>query len=145
MLRERGVDTMLSLRLAVEGGRITEAESLIIAADSRIVGHQAEDLTSHDANGARTIPVVERNSRFEILAAADAYFRGFETNGTKEYIPAPLLPETDRRENGILYTNTAIGNLRVSTARSGFDAGNFKGMQVRDRRYPVVDLETGAS
>src|SRR6185369_8022820 len=26
----------------------------------------------------------------------------------------------------------------------GFDAGRFKGMQVRDRRYPVVDSETGA-
>ena len=32
----------------------------------------------------------------------------------------------------------------LSTARSGFDAGRFKGMQVRDRRYPVVDSETGA-
>ncbi len=29
--------------------------------------------------------------------AADAYFRGFETNGTPQYIAAPLLPETDRR------------------------------------------------
>ena len=74
----------------------------------------------------------------------DAFFRGFETNGTPEYIPAPLLPEADRRENGILYTNTKIGNSMLSTARSGFDAGRFKGMQVRDRRYPVVDSETGA-
>ena len=32
----------------------------------------------------------------------------------------------------------------LSTAHSGFDAGRFKGMQVRDRRYPVVDSETGA-
>jgi hypothetical protein len=59
---------------------------------------------------------------------------GFETNGTPEY----------RRERGILYTNTKIGNSMLSTARSGFDAGRFKGMQVRDRRYPVVDSETGA-
>ncbi len=59
---------------------------------------------------------------------------GFETNGTPEY----------RRENGILYTSTKIGNSMLSTARSGFDAGRFKGMQVRDLRYPVVDAETGA-
>ena len=58
-------------------------------------------------------------------------------------IAAPLLPETDRRENGILYTNTLIGDNAVSTARSGFDAGNFSGMQVRDRRYPIVDSQTG--
>jgi len=44
----------------------------------------------------------------------------------------------------ILYTHTKIGNSMLSTARSGFDAGRFKGMQVRDRRYPVVDSETGA-
>jgi hypothetical protein len=117
---------------------------MISPGDSKIVGHQPEDLGQPPRSWTRTIPVTERNSRFEILAAADAYFRGFETNGTPQYIPAPLLPETDRRENGILYTNTRIGNAMVSTARSGFDAGNFKGMKVRDRRYPVVDLETGA-
>jgi hypothetical protein len=144
VLKERGLETLLSLRLKVEAGRITEIESLIIAGDSRIVGYQPSDLKQPDRIWSRAIPAVERNSRFEMLAAADAYFRGFETNGTKEYIPAPLMPDTDRRENGILYTNTRIGNLVTSTARSGFDAGNFKGMQVRDRRYPVVDLDTGA-
>ncbi|HTR00686.1 MAG TPA: hypothetical protein VMH83_11870, partial [Candidatus Acidoferrum sp.] len=141
---ERGLDTLLSLRLKVENQKVTEVEAMVIAGDSKIVGHQPEDLTQPSRLWTRTIPVVERNSRFEIIAAAEAYFRGFETNGTSQYIAAPLLPETDRRENGILYTNTSIGKMKVSTARSGFDAGNFKGMQVRDRRYPVVDSETGA-
>lgn len=144
VLRERGLETLLSLRLKVEAGLITEVETLIIPGDSRIVGYQQEDLTEPSRLWMRSIPVPERNSRFELLAAADAYFRGFETNGTPEYIPAPLLPEADRRENGILYTNTRIGNSNLSTARSGFDEGRFRGMQVRDRRYPVVDSETGA-
>jgi hypothetical protein len=144
VLPERGVETMISLRLKVENKLITEVEALVIAGDSKIVGHQPEDLKQPHRSWSRSIPVSERNSRFEILAAADAYFRGFETNGTPQYIAAPLLPETDRRENGILYTNTRIGDSVVSTARSGFDAGRFKGMQVRDRRYPVVDMETGA-
>lgn len=144
VLKERGLEALLSLRLKVEAGRITEVEALIIPGDSRIVGYQQEDLTTPSRLWSRSIPVPERNSRFELLAAADAYFRGFETNGTSDYIPAPLLPEADRRENGILYTNTKIGDSMLSTARSGFDAGRFKGMQVRDRRYPVVDSETGA-
>jgi hypothetical protein len=144
VLKERGLEALLSLRLKVEAGLITEVEALIIPGDSRIVGYQQEDLTEPSRLWNRAIPVPERNSRFELLAAADAYFRGFETNGTPEYIPAPLLPEADRRENGILYTNTRIGTSMLSTARSGFDAGRFKGMQVRDRRYPVVDEETGA-
>jgi hypothetical protein len=144
VLKERGLEMLLSLRLKVEAGLITEVETLLIPGDSKIVGYQQEDLTQPSRLWTRSIPVPERNSRFELLAAADAYFRGFETNGTPEYIPAPLLPEADRRENGILYTNTKIGNSMLSTARSGFDAGRFKGMQVRDRRYPVVDSETGA-
>jgi hypothetical protein len=144
VLKERGLETLLSLRLKVEAGLITEVEALIIPGDSKIVGYQPEDLTQPSRLWTRSIPVPERNSRFELLAAADAYFRGFETNGTPDYIPAPLLPEADRRENGILYTNTKIGTSMLSTARSGFDAGRFKGMQVRDRRYPVVDSETGA-
>jgi hypothetical protein len=144
VLKERGLEMLMSLRLKVEAGRITEVETLLIPGDSRIVGYQQEGLTEPSRLWTRSIPVPERNSRFELLAAADAYFRGFETNGTPEYIPAPLLPESDRRENGILYTNTKIGNSMLSTARSGFDAGRFKGMQVRDRRYPVVDSETGA-
>ncbi|HYP80201.1 MAG TPA: hypothetical protein VEQ17_07930 [Steroidobacteraceae bacterium] len=139
VLKERGLEMLMSLRLKVEAGLITEVETLLIPGDSKIVGYQQEDLTQPSRLWSRTIPVPERNSRFELLAAADAYFRGFETNGTPEYIPAPLLPEADRRENGILYTNTKIGSSMLSTARSGFDAGRFKGMQVRDRRYPVVD------
>ena len=138
------IETMLSLRLKVENMAVTEVEALVIKGDSPIVGHQPEDLTAPDPLWTRTIPVPERNSRLEILAAADAYFRGFETNGTPDYIPAPLTPDADRRENGILYTNTRIGPNWVGTAREGFDEGRFKGMQVRDRRYPVVDVETGA-
>jgi hypothetical protein len=54
-----------------------------------------------------------------------------------------VLPGSSR-ENRILYTNTKIGDSMLSTARSGFDVGRFNVMQVRDRRYPVVDPETGA-
>jgi len=108
VLKERGLESLLWLRLKVEAGRITEVEALIIPGDSRIVGYQQEDLTTPSRLWSRAIP-------------------------------APLLPEADRRENGILYTNTKIGSSMLSTARSGFDAGRFKGMQVRDRRYPVVD------
>jgi hypothetical protein len=39
---------------------------------------------------------------------------------------------------------TKIGNAMRCTARSGFDAGRFKGMPMRDRRYPVVDTQTCA-
>jgi hypothetical protein len=36
---------------------------------------------------------------------------------------------------------TKIGNPMRCTARSGFEAGRFKGMPVHDRRYAVVDTD----
>lgn len=75
---------------------------------------------------------------------ADAYFRGVEANGPPTYISAPLLPEADRCENGVLYTNTGIGSSQLSTAPLGFDAGRFKGHAGARRRYPMVDSEAGA-
>jgi hypothetical protein len=48
------------------------------------------------------------------------------------------------RARGILYTATKIGNSMLSTARSGFDAGCFKGVQVRDPCYPVVACRVDA-
>jgi hypothetical protein len=71
--------------------------------------------------------VPERNSRFELLAAADAYFRSFETNGTPDYIPAPLLPEADRRAQrpGLMMAaiyRTLLGEIE----RDGFHVLNQK-------------------
>jgi hypothetical protein len=84
-------------------------EALIIQGDLRIVGYKQEDLTTLSRVWTRNIH-------------------------------APLASRSHRSENGILYINTMIGHSMLSTRSAcGFDAGLFKGMQVRDRRYPVVD------
>jgi hypothetical protein len=79
------------------------------------------------------------------MAAADAYFRSFETEGTPNYIRAPLIPDTLRVENGLQATDVATSNHPAIDAASQFDQAIFKDTRIYDRRYPVVDIERGVA
>lgn len=137
--------TIMALRLRVEDNRITEVETILIPEDTRIVGAAPGNLTAPSQYWTRHLRPAEQNSRYELLAAADGYFRAFETNGTADYIRAALLPDTIRWENGMQAANFIRGEGQPNaTAAEGFDSGRFQGMQIRDRRYPVVDTEVGA-
>ena len=135
--------TMLSLRLKVINNKITEIETIIIPEDTNIVGATPRDQVDPSRFWTRLIPKPEQNSRFELLAAADSYFRAFTTNGKPEYVRASLTPDTIRYENGMKTTLIARGDNPPVTTSSGFDAGRYQGAVVSDRRYPVVDIEKG--
>ena len=137
--------TIMSLRLKVMDHRITEVETLLIAQDTKIVGAAPDRLTKPSNYWTRTIRPAEQNSRYELIAAADAYFRAMESNGTLDYIRAPWLPDTNRYENGLQVTNVVMSkDFPAKTVAESFDVGRYKGGSARDRRYPVVDSETGA-
>jgi hypothetical protein len=136
------VPTIMALRLKVENHLITEVESILVAKGP---GEFAapERLVKPSRYFTRRIRPAEQNSRYELMAAADAYFRAFESEGTPDYIRAPLLPDTLRFENGIQTTNAALGSLPPTTAAEQFDMAAFKGAIVAERRYPVIDTELG--
>jgi len=146
------VPTIISLRLKVQNHLITEAEAIV--APKRIIDPKhmmdlwssPEKLVRLSPYFTRRIPPAEQNSRYELIAAADAYFRAFETEGTPDYIRAPLLPDTQRFENGEQTTNVTFGTLlpQPATAAEQFDRAIFKGTVIADRRYLVVDAEIGA-
>ena len=77
-----------------------------------------------------------------LIAAADSYWRAFQTNGTPGYHRARLLPDSVRFENGLQTTGLVRDGVYNDTAR-GFDEGRFIGRNIWDRRYPVVDEERG--
>jgi hypothetical protein len=143
-----GVPTIIALRLKVKNHLITEVESIVIRKDETAVMSAPEKLTKPSNFFTRKIRPAEQNSRYELMAAADGYFRAFETEGTPDYIRAPLLPDTLRFENGMQTTNaamkTATMDFPATTAAEQFDMGAFKGAKVTDRRYAVVDTEIGA-
>jgi len=138
-----GVLTIVGMRLKVENHLITEIESVLVRGDDPAVFHAPEKLVQPSHYFTSKLRPAEQNSRYELMAAADAYFRAFQTEGTPDYIRAPLLPSTLRFENGVQATNIDLKVHKATTAAEQFDNAMFKGTKIYDRRYPVVDTETG--
>lgn len=136
--------TMIMVRLKVAGNAISEVE--VIRANEgdadRLWG--PERLVDHplSSNLTNSIRVADRDSYYGLIAAAESYWRAFQTNGTEEYHRANLMYDAARFENGLQTTGRMLdGSFR--SAPEGFDQGRFIGRNLWDRRYPVVDEERG--
>lgn len=144
MQNSDGSMTMLALRLKVQNGAITEIET--IKANEGDAGFLwgPRDLLDKPLSPflTLTIPEASRDSYYRLIAAAEGYWRAFQTNGTDAYHPADLLPDSTRFENGFQTTGLIRDGAYRDTA-SGFHQGSFLGRNLWDRRYPVVDEERG--
>jgi hypothetical protein len=157
-MREGGTPILMSLRLRIQLGRITEVESMYFApggpgpnniAAVDAPGYKAEDMWF------KSIPPAQRLSRPEMISIADAYFSGLEhndgkgVNGTGTY---PFTNDCDRIENGSHTTNVprppnepkdAINGFALD-CMSQFKLGYYFVVQnIHERRYPLVDAERG--
>ena len=142
VLNADGSKTMYMLRLKVTDGRITELEAIKANEGDADRLWGPDTLKEVSPNLKLTIREAEQDSYYALIAAAEGYWRAFQTNGTPEYHPAPLLPDTLRFENG-LQTTGMVRNGAYVSAQEGFDRGRFLGRNLWDRRYPVVDTERG--
>jgi hypothetical protein len=137
-----GSKTMYMVRLKLASGKITEVETI------RANQGEADRLwgpdTLKEVSPALQLSIREadQDSYYGLIAAAESYWRAFQTNGTKDYHPAALLPDARRFENGVQTTGMVRDGAFVSAAE-GFDSGRFIGRNLWDRRYPVVDTERG--
>ena len=137
-----GSKTMHMLRLKVVGGAITEIETIKANQGEADRLWDPDRLSSVSPDLQLTIREAERDSYYALIAAAEGYWRAFQTNGTPDYHPAPLMPDARRFENG-LQTTGLVRDGQFVSAQSGFDAGRFVNRNIWDRRYPVVDEERG--
>jgi len=156
-MREAGQPLLMSLRLRIELGRITEVESVYFKPGSGgpndIAGmdkpHKPEEFWF------KSIPPAQRMSRQELISIADAYFSGLQKNDGKGVNGTGTYPFTDdchRVENGAPTTNVprpadaapdAINGFWMD-CMSGFKLGYYFIVQnIHHRRYPVVDQERG--
>lgn len=137
-----GTKTMVMLRLKVAEGEIVEVET--IKADEGDADRlwDADNLTEVSPALQLSIREAEQDSYYGLIAAAEGYWRAFQTNGTEDYHAAKLLPDVRRFENG-LQTTGFVRNGEYASAARGFDEGRFVGRNLWDRRYPVVDTERG--
>jgi hypothetical protein len=137
-----GSKTMYMLRLKVQNGAITEIET--IKANKGEADRLWDPDRLKEVSPAFKLSIREpaRDSYYDLIAAADSYWRAFQTNGTPAYHRARLLPDSARVENGVQTTGLVRDGVFNDTAR-GFDEGRFIGRNIWDRRYPVVDEERG--
>jgi hypothetical protein len=134
------------LRLKVVNRQITEIETFVVrVGDQRWFAPQ--NLENLSDIFAQPVPPGARHTRAELTAAADAYFTAVETEGTPQFVQAPFGPGLKRFENGLQTTNVKenpILERHTWTPERQLEAAAYKGTLVRDRRYPLVDLEHGS-
>jgi hypothetical protein len=157
-MREAGTPLLVSVRLRIELGRITEIESFLY----RTGGGGPSGIPTLDKPGykpeemwMKSIPVPQRPTRQEMIAVADGYFTGLQKNdgkginGTGTY---PFTNDCHRIENGAPTTNVprpaneppdTINGFAMD-CMSQFKLGYYFVVQsIHHRRYPLVDNERG--
>jgi hypothetical protein len=137
-----GSKTMYMVRLKVVAGKVTEVETIRANKGDADRLWDPDTLTAVSPALQLSIREADQDSYYGLIAAAESYWRAFQTNGTDAYHQANLLPDTKRFENG-LQTTGLVRNGVYASAAEGFDKGRFKGRNLWDRRYPVVDTERG--
>ena len=157
-MHEAGTPLLMSLRLRIELGRITEIEGVYYRsgggcpsgiADLDKPGYKAEDMWF------KSIPAAQRLSRQELISIADGYFTGLQKNdgkginGTGTY---PFTNDCHRIENGAPTTNVprppneppGTINAFSMDCLAQFTLGYYFVVQsIHHRRYPLVDAERG--
>jgi hypothetical protein len=137
-----GTKTMYMARLKVQNGAITEIETIKANKGDADRLWDPDRLKEVSPAFKLSIRESQRDSYYDLIAAADSYWRAFQTNGTPAYHRARLLPDSVRLENGLQTTGLVRDGVFNDTSR-GFDEGRFIGRNIWDRRYPVVDEERG--
>lgn len=156
-MREAGAPLLMSLRLRVQLGRITEIESVFFkpgGGGPNNIADMDKPYVPEDI-WFKSIPPEKQMSRQELIAVADGYFTGLQKNdgkginGTGTY---PFTNDCNRIENGAPTTNVPRRanvapdsiDLFSMDCLSQFKLGIYFVVQsIHSRRYPVVDRERG--
>ncbi|MEJ2111014.1 MAG: hypothetical protein P8Z37_14115 [Acidobacteriota bacterium] len=158
-LSELGNRDYIALRVKVYEALIEEIEVVVARPSGSIQGADGQPAPSAGEilNGKKpreqflkAVPKEERMSREELIRVANTYFTGL-ANQTGDFT-APFAGSCERWENGIQSTNqppnpnTSSGGIDILSMgceeqqKSGWFAFVT---EIRDRRYPVVDIERG--
>jgi hypothetical protein len=150
-MQEAGQPLLLSVRLRIELGRITEIESVYFRAG----GGGPNNIAGMDKAGKaddlwfKSIPGAQRLPRAQMISIADGYFTGLQKNDGKGIQGSGTYPFTNdchRIENGSPTTNVpdSPSDPFKLDCLSQFKMGFYFVVQaIHHRRYPLVDAERG--
>ena len=144
VIEERGHPAVMGLRLAIVGGRITEAEAIVCREMEFGPFPHIDDQAVPRPLMLADVPVGQRVPRDRMISIADGYFDTIQLNDGKLF--TEFTDACDRIENGLQTTNTEIADYpiaRMGTADQ-FRLGQYiYDDRLRDRRFPLVDEEKG--
>ena len=103
-----GSQYIYAFRLKVKNSRITEVEAMLIRNVDEGGLFDLKTLQKPNPNFKMQIRPAEQDSYYDLIAAAEGYWRAFNTNGTPEYRPAAFWPHVPRLENGFRTTDVAL-------------------------------------
>ena len=141
-VKEHGVSAYYAMRLKVTAGRIAEVETVV----HRMTGLPAPfgdpAKVTHDAAFEEILPVAQQRPRERLIAVAQSYFNTVELNDGMVF--APFDAECGRLENGISTTSGGGAASIAQGCETQFKLGIYRiNKRVRERRYPLVDVERG--
>lgn len=143
VIEESGRPAILNARLKIEDGKITEIETIVIRDNARLF--EAEAMKDFPDILSEPVPEDARVPREEMIAIANSYFTGLDTENSGKNVPFD--PACRRRENGAVMANAddpEAGAMRNRTCQEQFDTGFSRIVtDIRERRFPVVDEERG--
>jgi len=156
-MMEAGQPLLMSLRLRIELGRITEVETVLFKPGGGGPNNIADMDKPYQPEPMwfKSIPPAQRIPRQELIAIADGYFTGLQKNDGKGINGTGTYPFTDdchRIENGAPTTNRprpaneppGTINAMAMDCLGQFKLGYYFVVQsIHSRRYPVVDQERG--
>jgi hypothetical protein len=150
VMYERGDWELTTLRIKARGGKIAEAEQMIVRRTGTSAGGSAGGAQivtapqeSPDPRLLAPVPAEQRVSRADLVRIADSYFEGIDTGIDSSM--TPFWEDCQRRENGTITANNpkaAKGSMANLACKQQFDTG-FQTIvtDIRDRRIWVADTE----
>ena len=146
IVEENGTPVLISFRLKIMNGKISEIEQ-IVGRDRSFSG--IDNLKEPDPIYAQVLEPSERSDRDKMIPIADSYFAALErADGTR---PVPFADTCNRMENGIQPTNNPefgarMGggyNIMAMSCTEQFKTGYFRFVTEIRRRHVLVDEERG--
>jgi hypothetical protein len=141
-LMENDAPVPVALRLKVLNGQITEAET-IVARNTAFA--KADGFAAPKPVLLAEVKAADRSTREDLIRIADSYFTGLDTDHSGMNVPFD--PMCQRREDGVVTANSSDAQasaMQKLGCKAQFDTGfSVIVTKVRDRRYPIVDVEHG--
>jgi hypothetical protein len=142
LLLENDSPVPVALRLKVVNAQITQAET-IVARNTPFA--KADGFVAPKPLLLANLKAADQLPREQMIRIADSYFTGLDTDHSGSHVPFD--PQCQRREDGNVTANSTdpkASAMQKLGCKAQFDTGfSVIVTKVRDRRYPIVDVERG--